>query len=241
MHIRDFGLARVLKKTTSLINLYEFSEVHMTYLSLPILLTVELFGKFLGKSLDNESFGVKNNVSVRSTTFHKCLRKASVMETTQVSQGSQVKDGSTLNGETAVKQPEEVRAVTPNVTVGNLESSFKDALDQIRHCDEQAGLWFQRKQELQAKVNETLASIQKQVGGSEAVSKEKKTRTRIDKNATVPALIRTFLEKEGSQRTKDIRKFLLANGRKTNPGVALSRMLKNGDLKSTERGVYRIA
>lgn len=163
------------------------------------------------------------------------------METTQVSQGSQVKDGSTLNGETAVKQPEEVRAVTPNVTVGNLESSFKDALDQIRHCDEQAGLWFQRKQELQAKVNETLASIQKQVGGSEAVSKEKKTRTRIDKNATVPALIRTFLEKEGSQRTKDIRKFLLANGRKTNPGVALSRMLKNGDLKSTERGVYRIA
>ena len=166
------------------------------------------------------------------------------METAQVSQESQVKDGSTLNGksgESAVKQPEEVRADAPNPLVGNLESSFKEALEQIRHCDEQAGLWMQRKQQLQTKVNETLASIQKQVGGSVTASVEKKTRTRVDKNATVPELIRTFLEKEGAQRTKDIRKFLLAHGRKTNPGVALSRMLKNGDLKQSERGVYKIA
>lgn len=163
------------------------------------------------------------------------------METTQVSQESQVKEGSTLNGEKPVsKQPEEVRADAPNPLVGTLESAIKQTLDEMRHCDEQAGLWQERKLQLQNKMNETLASIQKQFSGND----EKKapiTRTRVDKNATVPELIRTFLEKNGAQRTKDIRKFLLAHGRKTNPGVALSRMLKNGDLKSTERGVYKIA
>lgn len=161
------------------------------------------------------------------------------METNQVSPASQVKDGE------QVKQPQEASA-QPNSTVGNLENTFKTALDEIRHCDEQANLWLERKKQLQGKVNETLASIQKQVGGS--VNGEEKpkakpavTRTRISKDATVPDLIRTYLEKNGPKRTRDIRKFLLEHGRKTSPGVALSRMLKNGDLKSTERGVYKIA
>lgn len=65
-----------------------------------------------------------------------------------------------------MKQPEEVRADAPNPLVGNLESSFKEALEQIRHCDEQASLWLERKRELQTKVNETLASIQKQANPS---------------------------------------------------------------------------
>lgn len=199
--------------------------------------------KISEKSLDNENFGANSYVSVRSITFHKCSRKASVMETAQVSQESQVKDGSTLNGkpgETMSKQLEEVRADAPNPLVGTLESAIKQTLDEMKHCDEQAGLWQARRHQLQNKMNETLASIQKQFNGP-ATSTEKRTRTRVDKNATVPELIRTFLEKEGAQRTKDIRKFLLAHGRKTNPGVALGRMLKNGDLKSTERGVYKIA
>lgn len=163
------------------------------------------------------------------------------METTQVSQESQVKEGVGVNGVSPVaKQPEEVRADAPNPLVGSLETAIKGALDQIRYCDEQAGLWLERKHRLQAKVNETLESIQKQVGGIDKKPAVQRA-TRVDKNATVPELIRSFLDKSGAQRTKDIRKFLLAHGRKTNPGVALSRMLKNGDLRSTERGVYKIA
>jgi hypothetical protein len=158
------------------------------------------------------------------------------METTQVSQESQVKEGVGVNG----KQPEEVRADAPNPLVANLETAIKGSLDQIRHCDEQAGLWLERKRQLQTKVNEILESIQKQVSGVDKKLVAPRA-PRVDKNATVPELIRGFLEKNGAQRTKDIRKFLLSHGRKTNPGVALSRMLKNGDLKQSERGVYKIA
>jgi hypothetical protein len=169
----------------------------------------------------------------------KVHERFSLMETTQVSQESQVKDGVALNGKAVTKQPEEVRTdAVPSPLVGTLEAAIKEAVDEIRHCDEQAGLWLTRKQQLQAKMNETLERIQKQF-----IEPEKKAprAARVDRNATVPDLIRTFLEKNGAQRTKEIRKFLLSHGRKTNPGVALSRMLKNGDLKSTERGVYRIA
>jgi len=140
-----------------------------------------------------------------------------------------------------VKQPEAVRADAPNPFVGNLEVAFKEAIEQIHHCDEQASLWLERKRQIQTKMNESLTHLQKQVNGSAEPEKKAPPRTRIDKNATVPDLIRTFLEKNGPARTKDIRKFLLSHGRKTNPGVSLSRMVKKGDLKNMERGVYKIA
>lgn len=145
--------------------------------------------------------------------------------------------------ETTVTQPEEVRADAQNPTVGNLETAIKDALTEMKHCDEQATLWLERKRQLQNKMNETLESIQKQFNGHEPEKKAaaQAPRTRYPKDASVPDLIRAFLEKNGPQRSKDIRKFLLEHGRKTNPGVALSRMLKSGDLKSTERGVYKVA
>lgn len=195
-----------------------------------------LSGKFLGITLDNEMFGAKTNTSARSVTFHKSLRKASVMETNQVSQQSQVKDGPQV-------KPQEAPANVPLAV--NLETSFKSALEDIRHCDEQANLWLERKKQLQTKVNDTLSAIQKQVSGSEEKPKKKEkvapTRTRVNKDATVPELIRSYLEKNGPKRTRDIRKFLLGHGRKTSPGVALSRMLKGGDLKQSGRGVYNIA
>jgi hypothetical protein len=204
-----------------------------------------LSGKFLGIALDNETFGAKSNTSVLSISFHKSLREVSVMETAQVSKEPQVKEGSQVKAGGVAMQPQEVRTAAPNPMVGNLETSFKEALDEIRHCDEQANLWLERKTQLQSKVNETLASIQKQVGGNgeEKPKKEKAvaTRTRVSKDATVPELIRSYLEKNGAKRTRDIRKFLLDHGRKTSPGVALSRMLKNGDLKQSGRGIYKIA
>ncbi len=158
------------------------------------------------------------------------------METNQVSPAPQPKESEQV-------RPQEAPVTTPN-SVGSLEVSFKTTLDEIRHCDEQANRWLERKKKLQSEVNETLASIQKQVGGVEDKPKKAKVasaRTRVSKDATVPELIRSYLEKNGAKRTRDIRKFLLEHGRKTSPGVALSRMLKNGDLKSTERGVYKIA
>lgn len=161
------------------------------------------------------------------------------METATVSKESEVKEGKEfVNG-----KPEEFKGAS-NLVGTNLEAAVKEAVEQIRHCDEQAGLWQNQKQQVMTQMNETLDRIQKQFGeqgGSPRVDVEKKARTRIDKNATVPDLIRTFLEKNGEARTKDIRKFLLAHGRKTSPGVALGRMVKNGSLKHADRGIYKIA
>lgn len=142
--------------------------------------------------------------------------------------------------ETEVQKTQEVTAPVALKTevegLANLESAIQNAFAQIKHCDEQAAMWLKRKEEYQTMINETFGRVQKQFG----VVAEPKKRVKVDKDGTVPDLIRSYLEKNGPARTKDIRKFLLAQGRKTNPGVALSRMCKDGTLKNMERGVYKV-
>ena len=155
------------------------------------------------------------------------------MELTKVS--AEVKMGKELmNGE---NKPEDFKQSNGL----GLETAVKSAMDRMRYCDEQIALWQNEKQQVQAQVNEQLDRIQKQFGNVEPEKDKKAPQKRIDKNATISELIRSYLEKHGPQRTKEIRKFLLAHGRKTNPGVALSRMVKHGDIKNMERGVYKIA
>jgi hypothetical protein len=166
------------------------------------------------------------------------------METATLPQEPQVKDGNNLNGTRKTGEapmstkPEECKEPVS-------ELSLEAMIERMHHCSKQAGLWQEQGRQYQTKVSETLERFQKQfsVNGNDNGKTEKKKapRPRIDKNATVPHLIRTFLETNGAARTKDIRKFLLSHGRTTNPGVALSRMVKSGDLKHTERGVYKMA
>lgn len=159
--------------------------------------------------------------------------KVSHMETPMVSQESEVCVAEPV-------APKKLEAVNGDFNGSNLEAAVKNVVEEIRQCDEQANLWLEKKRQLQEKMNETLERIQKQFNGV-AVPEKKAPRAKFDKNASVPDLIRTFLDKNGPSRTKDIRKFLLSHGRRTNPGVALGRMVKNGDLKHTGRGVYGIA
>lgn len=131
----------------------------------------------------------------------------------------------------------------------DLETAVQNAVNQIRHCDEQIALWQNKKQSVQKEINEKLERLQKQLNDIpvtkmpevKVAEVKPQQKSRIDKNSTIPELIHSFLEKNGPARTKDIRKFLLANGRRTNPGVALSRMVKTGGLMNMERGVYKIA
>lgn len=134
--------------------------------------------------------------------------------------------------------PEELKIGQENNLVGNLETAIKGAVEQIKHCDVQISLWTKQKQDLQTKMHETLDRIQKQF--LIAPVPDEKKRTRMDKNASLPELIRSYLEKNGPSRTRDIRKYLLGLGRKTNPGVALGRMTKDGTIKNVDRGVYQI-
>lgn len=112
----------------------------------------------------------------------------------------------------------------------DLESMVRTALEKINleitHCDEQISQWQNRKQALQ----DELDRVRRQFDG-----------VTTSKDTTIPTLIKNFLEDHGPTRSRDIRRFLLSQGKRTNPGVALSRLLQSGTLKSKERGVYEIA
>jgi len=140
---------------------------------------------------------------------------------------------------------ETVAAQNDSKNLDDLETAIQNAVKQVLHCDEQIILWQNKKQAIQREINEKLGRLQKHV--NDPIPKivndllVTKVMLKTEKNSTIPELIHSFLEKNGPTRAKDIRKFLLAKGRKTNPGVALSRMVKTGGITNAERGLYRIA
>jgi hypothetical protein len=129
--------------------------------------------------------------------------------------------------ETRWNMVEEINLDQPII---DLQTVVKTAVEKITaaicHCDEQVLQWQNRKQNLQ---NE-LECVKMQFDG-----------ITTSKDVTIPTLIKNYLENHGPARNRDIRKFLLSQGKRTNPGVALSRLLQSGTLKSKERGVYEIA
>lgn len=118
-----------------------------------------------------------------------------------------------------------------------LAKVVKDFTSEINYCQEQANLWLERKKTQQNKMAEALQQVQKQCG----IEPQKPMLVVSKKEATVSQLIRTFLEHNGPARPRDIRRFLLNQGRTTNPGVALGRLVAEGVLKNTERGVYSVS
>lgn len=128
---------------------------------------------------------------------------------------------------------QETTATEPNKFSTKLETIMHDFVSEINHCQEQSNLWQERKRQLQSKMSEALQQVQKQCNvGTPAFAK---------KELTVPQLIREFLEKNGPARPREIRKFLLGLGRTTNPGVALGRLVADGAIKNTERGIYALS
>lgn len=127
-----------------------------------------------------------------------------------------------------------------------LQSVMKEKLDQINECKTQAQAWQDRGQKLQQELNVELKKVQESFGIKLSVPNtsvkpaKNDTSKTVGKPTTVPQLIRAYLEKNGASRTKDIRKYLLDKGKKTNPGVALSRMVKDGVIANVERGLYKI-
>jgi hypothetical protein len=60
------------------------------------------------------------------------------------------------------------------------------------------------------------------------------------KDKSIRVLILEYLEKHRSAKTHEIRAFLQSQGRTTNPGVELTRMVKSGAIINKERGLYTI-
>lgn len=115
-----------------------------------------------------------------------------------------------------------------------LEKNCTDVFDRIKLCDAQVLAWQSRKKDLQLQLSSSLSRIQKQFGN---LVEDK--RVRDSKSVRTVDLILDYLEKNGPSKTSEIRKFLLENGKKTSPGVALGKMVKDHAIENVERGLYK--
>jgi hypothetical protein len=154
---------------------------------------------------------------------------------------------STPNEKEKVEQLKQAPTTTTTESFANkLQNVVKERIDQIAECNEQASKWQERSCKLQEELNADLAKVQNQFGIKITAPQQEKKKSAtptatINKNSTAPQLIRAFLEKHGTAKTSEIREFLISKGKKTNPGVALSRMVKEGVILNTERGMYKLA
>ena len=146
----------------------------------------------------------------------------------------------------STEQLKHVPSEPPAESLANkLQAVMKERIDQITECNNQSSKWQERSKKLQDELNADLTKVQNQFGIKVALPDNKKSKptstTPVTKNSTAPQLIRAFLEKHGTAKTSEIREFLSSKGKKTNPGVALSRLVKEGVIVNTERGIYKLA
>jgi hypothetical protein len=146
-----------------------------------------------------------------------------------------------MNNETVAQVDQKIKVQPMNEDdngfMKSLETNCHSVIEKIRHCDEQAEAWQSRKKELQEELKDMMDRIQKELGDTEEVPQARPK----GKDSTTPELIRAYLEKHGPARTSDIRKFLLDHGKRTGPGVALARLVKEKSIENVDRGLYKIA
>lgn len=163
-------------------------------------------------------------------------------------------------GETPLHEDEGFVSVTDS-----LLGAVKSITDEIEECDSIIERAEARKEELQAqlrdtmdKVQDAVAKVQEQYGGvlngngasRQQARKPQQTtkkpaqgggnRGGINRHGqkSVRALILEYLHRHGEARTSDIRQMLRDMGRDTNPGVELSRMVKDKSIVNADRGLY---
>jgi hypothetical protein len=101
-----------------------------------------------------------------------------------------------------------------------------------------------RREELTSQFQNAINRMQAQYGVSpkqiRKTTKQPKTRKTRQTGKPIRVLILDYLEKHRSARTSEIRTYLQAQGRTTNPGVELSRMVKDKSIINKERGMYTL-
>jgi len=146
----------------------------------------------------------------------------------------------------------------------SLLSAVKSITDEIEECDGVIERAEARKEELQSqlrdtmeKVQDAVSKVQEQYAGvlnghpqpqpaprkpAPKSQPQQQTANRGGVNRygqkSVRALILEYLHKNGEARTSDIRAMLRNMGRDTNPGVELSRMVKDKSIVNADRGLY---
>jgi hypothetical protein len=179
----------------------------------------------------------------------------------------EVRDQETENQEDEQEEEEGADEAVVSVT-DSLLGAVKSITDEIEECDlviERAKEEYEtvveqteaRKEELQTKLRETIGRVQDAVakqfagvlgnGASRRQTQKPKasgggggSRGGVNRHGqkSVRALILEYLHRHGEARTSDIRQMLRNLGRDTNPGVELSRMVKDKSIINAERGLY---
>ncbi len=134
-----------------------------------------------------------------------------------------------------------------------LGEAFKKVTDEIEFCDEQIEKYESKKAELQAQIQTAMQELQSQFGkkvsaprgrppqkASRGSTNGEPRNTGRGGTKSTRALITEYLEDVGQATTAEIRTFLEDSGKETNPGVELSRMVKDKSIRNITRGVYAI-
>ncbi len=137
------------------------------------------------------------------------------------------------------------------VNTNSLIEAIKRIAKEIEECESILECTESRKEELQLQLRETMTKAQEAIAEAQeqfadVLGERQKKHPRSGMNRhgqkSVRSLIVEYLQKHGGEaRTSEIRQMLRTMDRDTNPGVELSRMVKDGSLKkASERGLYAL-
>jgi hypothetical protein len=163
--------------------------------------------------------------------------------------------------DTGVEAKEVVTLETVMKTVKELTSEVEDCNKVIAQAETDRETAEARKAEAQEKLRSSMKKLHEMCGlptvsakpvqvkqpkqpakpQQAAVAGNRPTRKgRGGHDKSIRQMIFEYLQENSSARTSEIRQFLEKAGRPTNPGVELSRMVKDGSIVNQERGVYAI-
>ena len=125
-----------------------------------------------------------------------------------------------------------------------IEKIDKKSEEEIEKLDKKKEEVLARKEKLCQQFQEAVSDMQSRFGFQAAAPepvKSKRGRKPSTDGSTIKDLIVGYIQEKGQARTIHIKQFLAAKGRKTNPGVELSRLVKEKVIRNVERGLYAMA
>lgn len=144
-----------------------------------------------------------------------------------------------------------------NPVAEKLTSAVQEVMSEIEGCDVAINKLkdecTQKVTELEAKKGSLQQKMQQAISEIQARFSITKPTTTIKRkppaakeeatagNGTIPDLILRYLQDHKQAKSSEIRQFLLNQGRKSNPGVALGRLVAAKTIKNVERGIYALA
>jgi hypothetical protein len=119
-----------------------------------------------------------------------------------------------------------------------LSSAVNEVTAEIERCDSEITKWEVKKGELQGQLQEALKEIQGKFTSKSSVQRKNSVKK---SDQSVRELILKFFEDHTEAQVKEIKSFLVKQGKNTNPGSEIARLKEDGVVKQVSRGLYTLA